>query len=232
MKKYEYLLFDADNTLLDFNEAERRAFRFTCEKCGLNYTDDLQEIYSEINLSLWKKLERGEVTMEFLKLERFRLFLVRYDGEERDDTTDRAGEMKNTYMLALSEQGCTIDGAEELCANLSKEYKMYIVTNGIAKIQRSRLALSGLLPYFRGVFISEEIGHAKPSAGYFDHVIETIGERDLTKYLVIGDSLTSDCDGAITYGLDICRYNPNNSSNNGRDLTYNITKLSDLYDIL
>lgn len=232
MKKYEYLLFDADNTLLDFTEAERRAFRFTCEKCGVEYSKELQEIYSEINLSLWKKLEVGAVTMEFLKLERFRLFLVHCDGGEKEDTTERATEMKNTYMDALSKQGCLIDGAEELCKNLSKTYKMYIVTNGIAKIQRSRLALSNLLPYFEGVFISEEIGYAKPSAGYFDHVLSVIGESDKSKYLVIGDSLTSDCDGAIAYGLDICRYNPKNSSNNGRELTYNIKELSELYDIL
>ena len=232
MKKYEYLLFDADNTLLDFTEAERRAFRFTCEKCGVVYSEELQEIYSEINTSLWKKLETGEIKLDFLKLERFRLFLIHYDGEERADTTERAHEMKNTYMDTLALQGCLIDGAEELCANLSKKYKMYIVTNGISKIQRSRLSLSPLPQYFSGLFISEEIGYAKPSTDYFDYVLASIGEPDRSKYLVIGDSLSSDCDGAIASGLDICFYNPKNLSNKGRELTYNINELSELYNIL
>lgn len=232
MKKYEYLLFDADNTLLDFTEAERRAFRFTCEKCGLHYSEELQDTYSRINKSLWEKLELGGITLTNLKLERFRLLLIHCDGGETDDTVARAELMRDTYTGALAEQGCLIDGAEELCANLSKKYKMYLVTNGIAKIQRSRLSLTPLLQYFSGVFISEEIGYAKPSTEYFDHVLSTIGDADRSKYLVIGDSLTSDCDGAIASGLDICFYNPKNSPNNGRELTYNIRELSELYDIL
>ena len=82
------------------------------------------------------------------------------------------------------------------------------------------------------MFISENIGYTKPDKGYFDYVLNAVGDSDKSAYLVIGDSLTSDCDGAIAYGLDICRFNPNNTSDKGRVLTYTITKLTDLFEII
>ncbi len=232
MKKYEYLLFDADNTLLDFTEAERRAFRFTAEECGLNYSDELHMTYSAINDSLWKKLEVGGITLDKLKLERFRLLLCGYYGGETEATLAYAERMRDTYMRSLALQAPLISGAEEICAALSEKYDMYIITNGIAEIQHSRLGLSPLLKYFKSVFISEEIGYAKPAPEYFDFVLGAIGDSDRTKYLVIGDSLSSDCDGAIASGLDICRFNPRNLPNNGRELTYTVSKLSELMEIL
>ncbi|MBE6540845.1 MAG: noncanonical pyrimidine nucleotidase, YjjG family [Ruminococcaceae bacterium] len=232
MKKYEYLLFDADNTLLDFSKAEYLAFRETCSASGIEFSEELYSTYSEINDSLWKKIEKKEITLDFLKLERFRLLLRSIGNEECEETLKKAGEMRDLYIESLAEQSCLIDGAEECVAALSKKYKMYIVTNGIAKIQRKRFFASSIKQYFSEIFISEEIGAAKPSPLFFDQVLERIGESDRSKYLVIGDSLTSDCDGAIGYGIDICRYNPNNLPDNGRKLTYNIEKLSELNEIL
>lgn len=232
MKRYEYLLFDADNTLFDFTKAERISFRLVCDKCGVEYSDELQILYSNINDELWKKLETGSITLEFLKLERFRRLLTEYNCGENDDTASRAVKMRDTYIDTLAEQTCLVDGAEEICKVLCEKYKMYIVTNGISKIQRSRFSKSLLKPYFLDIFVSEEIGFAKPSGEYFDYVTEKIGENDKSKYLVIGDSLTSDCDGAISYGFDICRFNPKKLPNKGRALTYNISRLSELSEIL
>ncbi len=232
MKKYEILLFDADNTLLDFTKAEELAFRETCLASDMEYSDELYRQYSEINDSLWKRIEKKEITLDFLKLERFRLLLLAVGYPECDKTIAEAEKMRDTYIASLGEQACLVDGAEEICKKLSGHYRMYIGTNGISRIQRSRFEKSGLSGYFDDIFVSEEIGAAKPSAAYFDYVFSRIEESDKSKYLVIGDSLTSDCDGAIAYGLDICRFNPNNLPDNGRKLTYNITKLSELERIL
>lgn len=232
MKKYEYLLFDADNTLFDFNKAEYLSFKETCRISGTDFTEEIYGKYSEINDGLWKRIEKKEITLDFLKLERFRLLLVFLGFEDNEETLAKAAEMRDVYVENLAEQSCLVDGAEEICKILSAKYKMYLVTNGISKIQRSRFAKSAISEYFLSIFVSEEIGAAKPSPVYFDHVLDKIGERDRSKYLVIGDSLTSDCDGAIAYGLDICRFNPNNLPDNGRKLTYNIKKLSELAEIL
>ena len=232
MKKYDYLLFDADNTLFDFTKAEYNAFRITAEYGSLDFSDELYSRYSEINDELWKKLERKEITLEFLKTERFRRLLTEYGYCDGTTTDIKAEKLRDRYISSLAEQTCLIEGADEVCHRLKGKFRMYIITNGITKIQRSRLEKSTISDCFDGIFISEEIGYAKPSIRYFDRVIDVVGEKDRSKYLVIGDSLTSDCDGAIAYGFDICRYNPYGKDADGRDLTYNINRLTDLYDII
>ncbi|MGN1409333.1 MAG: YjjG family noncanonical pyrimidine nucleotidase [Eubacteriales bacterium] len=233
MSKYKYILFDADNTLFDFSLAEHNSFQAACSATDTEFTEQLYRAYSAINDSLWKRLEKKEVTVDFIKTERFRRLLTEYLGyPDSAETLAKAEFWRENYMSNLGRQSCLIDGAEEICAVLSGEYRLYIVTNGISRIQRSRFTPSKVYKYITELFISEEIGAAKPAREYFDFVIDRIGDADRTKYLVVGDSLTSDCDGAIASGLDICFYNPKNLPSNGRQLTYNITKLSELNDIL
>ena len=232
MKKYRILLFDADNTLFDFSRAEEEAFRATAERGGLAYSDALYRRYSEINDSLWKKLERRETDLETLKLERFRLLLAEYGPAGEDGLAARAAFCRDAYIEALGEQTCLIDGAEQLCRDLAGKYRMFIVTNGISRIQRRRFEKSSLAPYFDGMFVSEELGVQKPAPAYFDAVFAALGQPEKSSVLVIGDSLTSDCDGAIAYGLDICRFDPKGEGNGGRALTYTVRKLSEIRDLL
>ncbi len=232
MKRYEYLLFDADNTLFDFSLAEYISFGETCRAGNLPYSEELYRTYSEINDGLWKRIEKKEITLDFLKTERFRLLLVSMGWADDEITLRKAEALRDTYVETLGQQTCTIDGAEELCKSLAGRYKMYLVTNGIGRIQRSRFEKSALKPYFDGIFISEEMGTAKPERAYFDHVLAEIGSPAREKCLVIGDSLTSDCDGAIASGLDICWFNPKNADAKNRTLTYTVTKLSDIIHLL
>lgn len=238
MKSYEYILFDADNTLFDFDAAELAAFSALCRECGLPYSEGLYRAYSAINDSLWKRLEKNEITADFLKVERFRRLLTENLGykceneNDRDALNETAEEYRDCYMENLSRQSMLVDGAEEVCRALSSRYKLYIITNGIGRIQRRRFSSSVIYEYFTDIFISEEIGAAKPACEYFDSVISAIGDPDRRKYLVVGDSLTSDCDGAIYSGIDICRYNPANKPSDGRILTYNIRRLDELENIL
>ena len=67
--------------------------------------------------------------------------------------------MSKMYASRLSEQIYLLDGAEELCQKLSPLADMYIVTNGIDFVQKKRYAKSGFDKYFKGIFISGEIGH-------------------------------------------------------------------------
>ena len=232
MKRYEYLLFDADNTLFDFSLAEYISFGETCRVGNLPYSEELYRTYSAINDSLWKRIEKKEITLEFLKTERFRLLLVQMGWTDDADTFKKAQELRDTYIATLGQQTCTVEGAEELCQTLAGRYKMYLITNGIGRIQRSRFGKSAIGKYFDGMFISEEMGTAKPETAYFDHVLREIGSPAKEKCLVIGDSLSSDCDGAIASGLDICWYNPKNADAKNRKLTYTVTKLSDIIHLL
>lgn len=232
MTKYQYLLFDADNTLFDFTKAEYLSFRDTCSACNIRYSEELYEKYSLINDRLWKLLEKGGIKLDSLKIERFRELLLSDGWEDNPEVLEKAIEMRDSYMANLAEQTCLIDGAEDICRKLAENYELYIITNGISRIQRSRFSKSVLQPYFRGLFISEEIGAGKPSPEYYDHVLRTIGCADKRAYLAIGDSLSSDCAGAVSYGMDIVYFNPHGAPSNGMNLTHTIQKLSELERIL
>ncbi len=232
MKRYRYLLFDADNTLFDFTKAEYLSFAGACSACNIAYSDVLYKQYSDINDGLWKLHEQGRITLDSLKLERFRKLLLTNGFSNDSQTEERAAEMRDSYMSHLSRQTCLIDGAEDICRKLSEKYEMYIITNGIGMIQRSRFAGSVLTPFFRGMFVSEEIGASKPSSEYYDHVLHTIGCDDKRAYLAIGDSLTSDCAGAVNYGLDICFFDRHDRPTGDLDITYTIRYLSELEAIL
>lgn len=198
MKKYTTLLFDADNTLLDFTLAEKNAIKNTCNSYGIAYTDEIGRLYSAINDSLWKQFEKGEIERAEIKIERFRRLT------ERMGMAVSPEKMAQTYIKELSLQAPLMEGAEEMLQKLKAQYDMYIVTNGNAPVQRSRLAISGLLKFFGKVFISEEMGAQKPKKEFFDKVIEQIPEKDRTKICIIGDSMSSDIQGGINAGLDTC----------------------------
>jgi 2-haloacid dehalogenase len=110
---------------------------------------------------------------------------------------------------------------------------MAIITNGISKVQRSRLAISPIESFFDGLFISEEIGYSKPAAGYFDAVMDALYHPQKESVLVIGDSLSSDMRGGINYGLDTCWFNPQENPNTlNLPVTYQIQDLRQLSKLL
>lgn len=198
-EKYTTVLFDADNTLLDFDKDENCALRKTMELYGVPVTEENIKTYVEINQGMWKAIERGELTKPELKRTRFKKFFEAINF--RCDTDPFTVNEK--YLSLLGEGGNTLEGAAELCRELKeKGYDLYIVTNGIEKTQKNRLTKSGLLPFFTEIFVSETIGHQKPKKEYFDYVLSHIKEKDIDKIILVGDSLTSDIKGAMNVGLE------------------------------
>ncbi|MBQ1186861.1 MAG: YjjG family noncanonical pyrimidine nucleotidase [Clostridia bacterium] len=221
MRKYTTLLFDADETLLDFPAAEKAALGKVCEKFGIEFSEEIRATFSRINLALWKQLEKGLITRDLIRIRRFEQFAEHF-GIKAD-----ASEMAVYYVECLSTFAILLDGAEELCKTLSENYELYIITNGIGTVQQQRLAKSGLLPYFKGVFISEEVGSQKPQKKFFDHVLTHINEKDKNKICVVGDSMSSDILGGINAGLDTCFFNPW-----GREEIYTPTYTANGFDAL
>ena len=204
MKKYTTLLFDADDTLLDFRKDERQALEKTMKHYGVPVTEENIKIYSDINQGMWKQLERGEITKPELKRTRFKKFFEAI-GFECDEEPLTVNEH---YLSLLGEGGNTLEGAVDTVKKLYEDgNELYIITNGIAATQAKRLNRSGLLPYINEVFVSETIGYQKPRKEYFDAVLNNIKEKDKEKILVIGDSLTSDIQGAMNASLPCCWLN-------------------------
>lgn len=206
-KSYKYLLFDADNTLLDFTASEKNALKMTLESMNLDFSDEIHDSYHNINDLLWKSLERGEIDRAFVKTERFKRLFEKYGY-----SCDNFEYLAEVFMNNIATQGIPMKGALETLNKLKCDYKIYIVTNGTANVQLSRLAISGIDKYLDGLYMSQTIGYEKPRVEFFDHVISDIGDNDLSKYLVIGDSLTSDIKGAKNKGIDSCYVNYNNTS--------------------
>ena len=227
MSRYQYLLFDADNTLFDFEAANHNAFAQVCKYCGLPSTEERDDFYESINRPLWHQLDRGEVTKEWLVVERFRRFLAQ-KGIDRDPA-----ECNRIQLAGLGSSTALLPHALEVVETLAKTHKLYIVTNAVASVQRSRLANSTIAPYITAAFISEEAGAAKPSRAYFDYVFARIDGITPENCLVIGDSLSSDIKGANNAGLPCCWYNLKNEPRPA-DLAidYEIGDLRELYDIV
>ena len=224
---YRIALFDADNTLLDFTRSEHEALCACLSARGLPSDQDTVERYSRINDRHWKRLEQGLTTRDQLKVDRFAEFFreLGFDGSP--------AHMADDYVTALSSQRFLIDGALDLVRALHGRCRLYIITNGIASVQRSRFGNCPLAPYFDASFISEEMGCAKPELDFFRQVAARIPDFNPRETLVIGDSLTSDIEGGIRAGLDTCWYNPGGKTPPaGMPITHTVTSLSEIRLIL
>ena len=202
--KYPYLLFDADDTLFDFSRAASHAFTVLCQSHEIPDTENTRALYHSINNVLWAAFDRGEVSKEFLTVERFVRFLAALELN-RD-----AAQCNRTYLGALGQGVFPLPHAEEVCRVLKERgHRLFIITNAVASVQRSRLNNSVFSQFFEQAFISEEAGASKPSKAYFDYVCTCVPKITPQTTLVIGDSLSTDIRGANNAGLPCCWYNPN-----------------------
>lgn len=198
---FKTLFLDADDTVFDFDAAQKAAIKATFEKLGYPFNEENYKLYDEINIKHWKKLERGETVKEKLIYDRF------YEFFETTGINGDPIKAEEEYQARLGEHAPWIKGAKEGVGYLAKKYDVFITTNGYGETQRSRLKLSGLGDMVKGVFISEDIGYAKPNALYYDYCLKESGaERETT--LCIGDSLTSDVKGGINAGMKTMWFNP------------------------
>lgn len=202
-QRYDTVLFDADNTLFDFDAAEAQALDLTLEAYGYPVDGRSRDCYLTVNRNLWERFDRGEVKREWLVVERFAA-LQRSLGGHHDPA-----EMNAFYLSRLAEAGCLLPGAEELCRALVPSCTLAIVTNGVASAQRGRFARSPLKALIPWLFISEEVGYQKPQRQFFGAVLSAMSLPPSARIVVVGDSLTADILGAVNAGLDSIWYNPN-----------------------
>ncbi len=195
-----YVLFDLDDTLLDFKAGEAIAFSSALEKFGITPNEQMVERYHEINSMLWKRLELQEIGREELMSRRFGMLFQEF-------SIDLDGiEVEKCYEHELSLQHIFMPGALSILEELYGSYELYMVSNGSTDIQNRRLDDSGLRRYFRSIFISQELGAEKPSARFFDIVFSEITGFRRDQAIIVGDSLSSDIRGGKNAGILTCHF--------------------------
>ena len=225
---YKFLLFDLDHTLLDFDAAENVALTQLLKEEGVTDIQAYKDYYVPMNKALWKDLEQKKITKSDLVNTRFSK-LFEHFGIEKDGTY-----LANRYQFYLAQQGQVFSGAIELLDNLiERGYELYAATNGITAIQTGRLEQSGIAPFFKEIFISEQLHTQKPDAAFYEKIGARIPKFNKNHALMIGDSLSADIQGGNNAGIDTIWYNPHHLENPTQaQPTYEVHSYQDLLDCL
>lgn len=198
----EFLFLDLDDTILDFKKAEYIAIGKTIADFGVEPTDEVRHRYHLINKWHWEQLELGTMTRAEILVGRFKVLF-----DELGVTVD-AEKVARAYEKNLGTGHWFLPGAEEAVESLSKKYRLFLASNGTALVQKGRMTSANLYRFFEQVFVSQELGHNKPSKEYFDAAFARIPGFDPEKCLMVGDSLTSDILGGKNAGLRTVWVNP------------------------
>ena len=228
MAKYYCILFDADNTLLDFDAAESKALADTLRNYGIEPDAETVQTYRTINGELWRQLEKGQIRRDKLMAERFTRFLKAVNA------AGSGAEMNQYYLDQLATHpDLAATNVLDVMKELAEVATLAVVTNGFDRVQSRRVAESGLKEFVEEVFVSEKLDSEKPNRKIFDTALRSLGVENRERVLMVGDSLTSDIQGGINAGLDTCWYNPNHAENPGKVIpTYEIASLEELYPLV
>lgn len=224
---YTHILFDLDDTLMDFQKCQYHSFKYVLSQYNISFTPQVYSCYKKINHELWQLFNMEKISKKEVENNRFTYF---FKSIGKNINGEQANKI---YQSHLENQTWLTPYAYDLCRELYKSYSLYIVTNGVGRTQLNRFNLSEINKFFKGIFISDEIGYAKPNKMFFDSVCREIGYTDKQKILLVGDSIDSDIRGANNFGIDCCWFNPNGfNTNENLEIKYVIKDLRELLKIL
>lgn len=225
---YRHLFFDADGTLFDFDRAEQQAFTLMARELSLPDDQDAFSFYKKSNETCWKEFERGVISLAQLKTLRFERFFSALAIEGNSALSS------SRYQSHLAHQGILFAESIEVLETLKRRgYALYLASNGIAEVQRGRIKAAGIGSYFKGIYISEELGVQKPDTRFFRYMLEQ--EQllaDKKSCLMIGDSLSSDIKGGFDFGLDTAWIRTGTSEPKDVQPTYTLSQVNDLLNLL
>ncbi len=221
------ILLDIDDTIFDFHKCATNSILKSAKDMNIDFTEEMLERYFEQNWFLWGEYEKKIIEREDIFRMRFPLlfeeFNIQADGIAFEDA------FQKYFMLECE----PVEGAKDFVDYLCSKYEVYIVSNSMELTQKSRLKKAGLDNCFKEIFVSDVVGHQKPTKEFFDHCICKIKDFNHEETIIIGDSLSSDIQGGINAGIKTCWFNPKHKVND-RNLRcdYEISKLEDIKKIL
>ena len=229
---FKAVLFDIDNTLLDFDACVMETLKKGFEDLHLPAFEPwILDVFTEINNALWLQLEQNEIRRADLFARRFpSIFDVLHFQAD-------AAAFELYFRQQLYNSSIPIDGAEHLLSALTGRTQLGVASNGPYAQQMHRLEAADFTRFFTYFFISEQVGYSKPDARFFDCCISAISQHEETpvlpgQILIIGDSLTSDMVGGIAAHFATCYFDRHKTGAKGRVVDYQIATLSELESIL
>ncbi|MBQ4833862.1 pyrimidine 5'-nucleotidase [Pseudoalteromonas sp. MMG010] len=221
--KYSYVLFDADETLFKFDILAGMQQMFT--KYGISFTTADYQHYQTINKPLWVKYQNGEISAQYLQVTRFNEWSAKLNVP--------AEKLNEEFLDAMADICQPLPGAISLLNAIKPHAKLGIITNGFARLQRIRLARTGLTDMFEWLVVSELVSNPKPHPSIFEHTFELMGNPDKSQILMVGDTPASDILGAQNVGIDTCwLQHPNETLPQGISPTYTVQNLAQLQSLL
>ena len=234
MKQYTDLFIDFDDTLYDTHGNAVIALEelFEALQLGRWFADEqvFYDEYWKTNIDLWTRYSKGEITREYLIVERFRRPLS--FGMGLEPTVELCLEASDKFLDFCSSKPGLVEGAQELMDYLrGRGYRMHMCSNGFHEVQYKKLRACGLTDYFDTVILSEDAGANKPSPVFFSYALRKTGAKK-EQTLMIGDNLQTDIVGAMLAGLDAAWFNRYPEYPADDPVDYVVTSLSELKEIL
>lgn len=230
MKKYKHIFFDLDRTLWDFESNSVIALEEIYKNRKIeNYKvvfDDFVNYYKEYNHHLWDLYKLGRIKKAYLREERFRGTLKHFGIESEE----LAEQVSQDYIYLSPRKTKLFPNSIEVLSELSKRYKLHIITNGFNEVQFVKMENSGLTPFFEQVITSEMIGVQKPNPKVFEYALN-MAKAIVNESVMIGDDQDSDIIGAQSIGMDTI-FVDYYKEDIVCEPTYHIFALNELKDIL
>lgn len=222
----KFIFLDLDDTILDFHRSEAVALGKTLQSLNVDPTEAVIARYSQINRAHWQALERKELTREQVLIGRFQQLFHELGMNVSPNVA------QSLYEKNLSQGHFFIDGAPRLLMTLSRNYSLYIASNGTTVVQKSRIASAGIARYFKGIFLSQELDADKPQMEFFERATRQIEGYNPEEAIILGDSITSDMQGGINAGMHTCWFNPHHRERGDIAPEFEIADLADFDTVL
>ena len=226
MNRIRKIIFDADNTLFDFDRAEATALVNSLAHFDLPQPVGLMDFYRSMNVKLWQQLDDRSITIAQLKQQRSEQ-LFEFVGQAVDSTT-----FSLHYLDELAGCQYLLKDVEHTLNQLAEFCEMAIITNGLARVQKPRFHNSAIQQHFGALVISEELGVAKPDPEIFAHTCDLMQWHNPAEVLMVGDNYRCDVQGAADFGMRTCWFNIRQQAHNFNDHDHEIHSFDELLALL